>query len=105
MDQFKDGIPSPSNDQLGLDDRKEPAQKQCSPQEQLSQQEPSLEEPCKQEQSSQQQQDQGMDPLPGQKHSSPQGQFDESPGQTGACSSLTSQIPIPTQMAKPIRRQ
>ncbi len=47
------------------------------------------------------QQGQGMDPLPGQKSFSPQGLLDESSGQTGACSSQTSQIQIPTPMVKP----
>ncbi len=67
-DQLKDDMPGPSIAQLGLDDRKEPSQQQLS-QEQLSQ----VQSP---------QQEQGMDPLPSQKLSSPQGQFSESSGQT-----------------------
>ncbi len=125
MDQLKDGMPSPSNVQCGLDDRKqhpheqlaqqEPCQHQSSQhqspqelsQEQSSQQQ-SPQQELSQEQSSQQQspqQEQGMDPLPDQNFASPQGQFGESSGQTGACSSPISQDAIPAPMVKQIRRQ
>ncbi len=113
MDQIEDDIPSSSDAHLGLDDRKEPSQKQSS-QEQLSQLKTSLQQPAQQQssrrqhsqrKSPQQEQNQGMNPLPGRKLFSPQGQFSESSGQTGACSSPPTLIPESTFMSKPTRQQ